>query len=138
MIDAEIDVNVPDTAAYDMWQEFDAFPKYFRTVKSVTGPTDGLMRWTVEILGAERSFDVRVTERIPGKRLAWSTVDGAEHSGVVTFHKLDDTSCRVKLQMNFEPDGLVEQLADKAQVTRLAVDYELGEFKAIAERSPAR
>lgn len=50
-----------------------------------------------------------------------------------TFHRLTDSSCRVKLQMDFEPEGLVEQLADKAQIARLVVGYELGEFKAVVE-----
>jgi len=137
MIDTEIDVDVSDVEAFGLWQRFDAFPSYFRSVKRVRGDADGVMTWTVEILGVERDFDVRVTETVPGKRIAWATVSGAEHSGVATFHRLDDSSCRVKLQMEFQPEGLIEQLADKAQVARLAVDYELGEFKAIAENSAA-
>ena len=35
--------------------------------------------------------------------------------------------------MDFEPEGLVEQIADKAQIAKIAANYELGEFKAIAE-----
>jgi uncharacterized membrane protein len=54
--------------------------------------------------------------------MAWSTSSGTEHAGVVTFHHLDDEQCRVKLQMEFEPEGLMEQLADKAQVARLAAE----------------
>lgn len=135
MIDTEIDLAVPDTTAYALWRRFEAFPTYFRTIKNVDGTADGVMKWTVEILGVEREFDVKVTEEIPGKRIAWGTIEGTEHSGVATFHHLDDSTCRMKLQMEFEPEGLVEQLADKAQVARLAVDYELGEFKAIAEES---
>lgn len=137
MIDTEIDVAVPDVVAFDLWRRFDAFPTYFKAVKTVRGDANAVMTWTVEILGVERDFDVRVTEEIPGKRIAWATVDGAEHAGVVTFHELDATSCRVKLQMEFEPDGMLEQLADKTQLARLAVDYELGEFKTIAEESAA-
>ena len=47
-------------------------------------------------------------------------------------------SCRVKLQMDFQPEGMAEQLADKLRVAKLAVDYELGEFKAVAEDAAAR
>ncbi len=133
MIDTEIEVDVPDIYAFAAWRKFGDFPNYFRAVTDVTGDPAGVMAWTVEIAGIERSFDVAVTEEIPGKRIAWSSVEGAEHSGVVTFHKLTDESCRVKLQMEFEPNGLLEQLADKAQIARLAVDYELGEFKAVVE-----
>ena len=136
-IDTEIDVNVSDDRAYELWSDFGAFPQYFKVIKQV-GPsttTPGHMHWVVEILGVEREFDVEVTEQIPGRRVAWSTSKGTEHSGVVTFHHLDDASCRVKLQMQFEPEGLIEQIADKAQIARLAADYELGEFKKIAEKT---
>ncbi len=134
-IDTEIDVAVSDDQAYRLWSDFSAFPTYFHSVKAVAPSVQspGQMHWVVEILGIEREFDVSVTEDIPGRRIAWSTSSGAEHSGVVTFHHLSDDSCRVKLQMDFNPEGLLEQLADKSQMARLAADYELGEFKALAE-----
>ena len=40
-------------------------------------------------------------ERISGRRVAWSTIEGTEHAGVVTFRHLDDDTCQVELQMDF-------------------------------------
>ena len=132
-IENTIEVDTSAERAYELWSEFDRFPSYFKSIEKVTSTGPDSMTWTVEILGVSRDFDVAVTERIPGKRIAWSTIEGTEHAGVVTFHHLADDKCQVALQMEFEPEGLVEQLADKAQVAKIAANYELGEFKAIAE-----
>ncbi len=134
-IENTIEVETSAERAYEMWNEFDRFPTYFASIEKVVPTGPDTMTWTVEILGVSRDFEVAVTERIPGKRIAWSTVEGTEHAGVVTFHHLDDAKCQVALQMEFEPEGLVEQVADKAQIAKLAANYELGEFKAIAEAS---
>lgn len=133
MIETQIELSVPAVFAYDHWRRFSSFPQYFHSVKSVVGVPEGAMTWTIDILGVERSFDVRVTQRIPGARLAWATTAGTEHSGAVTFHELAGDHCSVKLQMDFNADGLAEQLADKTQLARLAVDFELGAFKAVVE-----
>ena len=136
-IENTIEVDVSADRAYDLWSDFERFPSYFSSVDKVVKTGPDTMTWTVDIFGVDRTFDVAVTERIPGKRLAWSTVEGTEHAGVVTFHHLDDGKCQVALQMDFEPEGLVEQIADKAQIAKLAANYELGEFKAVAESATA-
>ena len=132
-IENTIEIDTSAERAYELWNDFDRFPEYFKSIEKVQHTGADTMTWTVDILGVERDFEVAVTERIPGKRVAWSTVSGTEHAGVVTFHHLDTGKCQVALQMEFEPEGLVEQIADKAQIAKLAANYELGEFKAIAE-----
>lgn len=134
-IENTIEVEASADHAYEMWNQFERFPQYFKSIEKVVSTDADTMTWTVDILGVSRDFDVAVTERITGKRIAWSTVEGTEHSGVVTFHHLDDNKCQVALQMEFAPEGLAEQIADKAQIAKIAANYELGEFKAVAEQS---
>ena len=132
-IENTIEIDTSAERAYELWNDFERFPSYFKSIEKVQRTGPDTMIWTVDILGVSREFEVAVTERIEGKRIAWSTIEGTEHAGVVTFHHLDDAKCQVALQMDFEPEGLVEQIADKAQIAKLAANYELGEFKAIAE-----
>jgi len=136
-IQTRIEVDVSAAQAFELWSDFTKFPNYFRTVTSVTpsSSSPGQTHWVVEILGVEREFDVAVTAKIPGSRIAWATTEGTEHSGVVTFEPLDDRRCEVELEMEFEPEGLIEQIADKTLLTQLAADYELGEFKTVAEQT---
>ena len=56
----------------------------------VTQIDDTHTHWRVKIAGFEREFDAVITEQIPDTRIAWKSVDGTTHAGVVTFHRLDD------------------------------------------------
>jgi len=66
------------------------------------------LHWRTTIGGKEKSFDAEITEQIPGKRIAGRSVSGAPNAGAVTFHSLNPEMTRIMLQMEYEPDGLVE------------------------------
>jgi hypothetical protein len=51
----------------------------------------------------------------------------------VTFHKLDDSTTRVMLQIGTEPTGVVEKAADAVGVTNLAAKRDLENFKQFIE-----
>jgi uncharacterized membrane protein len=60
--------------------------------------------------GVKREFDAEITEQHPEERVAWTSTGGdAKHAGVVTFHRLDDTKTRVMIQIDWEPQGIVEK-----------------------------
>jgi len=69
--------------------------------------------WVTKMAGQTREFDATITEQHPDERIAWKSVDGPQHAGVVTFHRLDDNQCRVTAQMDIDPDGFTEAAADK-------------------------
>ena len=52
---------------------------------------------------------------------------------MVTFHKLDETKTKVMLQLDFEPDGVVEQAGDKLGIVRSRVKGDLERFKEFIE-----
>jgi uncharacterized membrane protein len=82
-----IDVGVPVSTAYNQWTQFESFPRFMNGVESVvqSGPTHS--RWRTRIGGVERVFDTEITEQHPDERVAWASVDGKQHAGVVTFHR---------------------------------------------------
>ncbi len=128
-----IEVNVPVRTAYNQWTQFEEFPKFMEGVESVTQVTDTRVRWKTEIAGVEREFDTEITEQTPDQRIAWTTVDEAKHAGVVTFHRLDDTTCRVMLQMEFDPDGFLESVGDKLGFVKARVAGDMERFKEFIE-----
>jgi len=103
-----IDVNVPVSTAYNQWTQFEDFPQFMEGVKSVKQLDDTHLHWVAEIAGNEEEWDAEITEQHPDERVAWRSVSGAQNAGVVTFHRLDDKTTRVTLQMDVEPDGVVE------------------------------
>src|SRR5689334_24186255 len=70
---------------------------------TVTGvQTCALPIWKISMAGVPREFDAEITEQHPDDRVAWKSVDGTGHAGVVTFHRLDDSHTRVTLQLRSE------------------------------------
>jgi uncharacterized membrane protein len=62
-----------------------------------------MTHWRISIGGVHREFDAKITEQHPDERVAWSSADGTNHSGVDTFHRLDADNTRFTLQMVTSP-----------------------------------
>ena len=128
-----IELNVPVSTAYNQWTLFEEFPKFMEGVVSVTQLTDTRNHWVADIGGVRREFDTEITEQIPDERIAWKTVDGPHHAGVVTFHRLDGDRCKVMLQMEFDPDGFLENVGDKLGFVKARVAGDMERFKEFIE-----
>jgi uncharacterized membrane protein len=132
-----IDVDVPVRTAYDQWTQFETFPRFMEGVEEVRQVTDTRLHWVAEIGGVRREWDAEITEQRPDERIAWRSLDGAHHAGVVTFHRLDDRRTRVMLDLEFEPEGFAEQAGDKLGVVGRRIEGDLGRFKEFIEHRGA-
>jgi uncharacterized membrane protein len=128
-----VDVAVPVRVAYDQWTQFEEFPRFMDGVAEVRQLSDTMTHWKTEVAGVKREFDAEITEQVPDERVAWTSVGGTKQAGVVTFHRLDEGHTRVTAQMEFEPDGLVEQAGDKLGVVDRRVKGDLKRFKEFIE-----
>lgn len=133
VIEKSIEVNVPAQVAYDQWTQFEDFPLFMESIIAVNQLDDTHVHWTAEIVGQRKEWDAEITEQIPGKRIAWHSVSGARNAGVVTFHHLDDSSSRIMLQMDYDPEGLLENAADAIGVLTHRVAGDLERFKGFIE-----
>jgi len=128
-----VDVDVPVRNAYDQWTQFEEFPRFMDGVESIEQHGDDRLHWRVDFGGVTRDFDTKITEQTPDQRIAWTTTEGQQHAGVVTFHKLSDTSTRVTLQMEYDPKGLIENVGDKAGFVSRRVEGDMQRFKEFIE-----
>jgi uncharacterized membrane protein len=133
-IEESIDVDVPVRTAYDQWTQFEEFPSFMEGVESVTQIDDTHLRWVAEIGGARREWDAVIAEQHPDERVAWTSTSGTSNSGVVTFHRLDDAKTRVMLQLEVEPEGLVERAGDALGIIRRRAVGDLERFKELIEQ----
>jgi uncharacterized membrane protein len=129
----EIDVNVPLRTAYNQWTQFRDFPLFMDHVKQVDQLDDTHVRFTASIAGVKREWEAEITEQTPDQRIAWTTLDGTETSGVVTFHALSDATTRVVLQLEMDPQGLLEHIADKGGFVSDRAKKDLAAFKEFVE-----
>ncbi len=128
-----IDVDVDVTTAYDQWTQFEDFPQFMEGVERIDQRDDTHLHWVIKVGPVTREFDATVTEQHPDERVAWRSDDGPEHAGVVTFHRLGETSTRVTVQMDVDPEGFVEQVADKAGILERRTQGDLRNFKKFIE-----
>jgi uncharacterized membrane protein len=128
-----VDVAVPIRTAYNQWTQFEEFPQFMSGVREVRQLGDTMTHWVVEIGGVTREFDARITEQLPDERVAWTSVSGPKQGGVVTFHRIDPTHTRVTAQMELEPEGVAEQVADKSGLVKGRVKGDLERFREFVE-----
>ncbi|HEY8543888.1 MAG TPA: SRPBCC family protein [Acidimicrobiales bacterium] len=132
-IQESVDVRVPVRAAYDQWTQFEEFPRFMEGVTSVTQVDDTHLHWVADIDGVHREWDAEIAEQQPDQRVAWRSTDGTDNAGVVTFHRLDDTTTRVMLQMDFDPQGIAETVGDKLGFVQRRAKGDLERFKEFIE-----
>ena len=133
LIEKSIEINVPVRAAYNQWTQFEEFPKFMEGVKQVKQIDDTHLHWKAEIGGKEKEWDAEITEQIPDERIAWRNRNGAKNAGVVTFHRLSDSKSKVMLQMEYDPEGVVENVGDTMGVVSQRVLGDLERFKQYIE-----
>lgn len=132
-VEQSIDVDVPVTTAYNQWTQFESFPKFMGGVDSVIQIDDTQTHWKTSIGGVDREFDARITEQHPDERVAWTSTDGKTHAGVVTFHRLSETSTRVMVQIDWETETLAEKAGAVVGVDDIQVKRDLKRFKEFIE-----
>jgi uncharacterized membrane protein len=124
-----IDVNVPIGTVYNQWTQFEEFPRFMEGIKSVTQTDDTHVHWVADIAGQRKEWDAEITEQHPDERVAWTSTSGARNAGVVTFHRLDDDTTRVTVQLDVEPDGPIETIGDWAGILDRRVQGDLERFR---------
>ena len=107
-----VDIDLPVRTVYDQWTQVEDFPLFMKHIKDVRQIDDVTSEWTASIYGITRTWRAKITEQTPDQRIAWTSIDGTKHGGVVTFHALSDTTTRVMLQMDMDPEGFVEKVVD--------------------------
>ncbi len=128
-----IDVQVPLRTAYNQWTQFETFPLFMDGVESVEQLDDTHLHWVATIAGTRREWNARITEQIPDQRIAWASTSGARNGGVVTFHPVDADTTRIQLDLDFEAEGLLENVGDKLGFVSARIAGDLRRFKDFIE-----
>jgi uncharacterized membrane protein len=128
-----VDVHVPVQTAYNQWTQFEEFPRFMEGVEEVQQLDNTHLHWVAEVGGKRHEWDAEITEQRPDERVAWKSTNGKENAGVVTFHRLDDTTTRITVQMSWEPEGIIEQAGAAIGADERRVRGDLERFKELIE-----
>ncbi|SDM62857.1 SRPBCC family protein [Allokutzneria albata] len=133
VIEEQVEVHVPVRTAYDQWTQFESFPQFMEGVERVEQRTNTLTHWHTSIAGVDREFDAEILHQVPDERVSWSVLSGPKHRGTVSFTPEDATHTKVSLRIEYEPEGVVENVGDKLGIVRGRVKGDLKRFKEFIE-----
>jgi uncharacterized membrane protein len=132
-IEKSVEVQAPISTVYNQWTQFEEFPRFMEGVQEIRQLDDRHLHWVAEFGGSKHEWDAEITEQAPEERVAWRNTDGKDNAGVVTFHKIDDSTTRVMVQMDFVPEGIKEKIGDAIGAPDRRVAGDLERFKEFIE-----
>ena len=132
-ITEEIEVDVPVRVAYDQWTQFESFPKFMEGVDRVVQLDDKTLEWTASIAGKTKHWRAEISEQRPDEVIAWRSTDGAQNDGAVHFESLGPDRTRIGLQLDVEPEGVVEKAGEALGIVERRVRGDLERFREFVE-----
>ncbi|MBD8506462.1 SRPBCC family protein [Hoyosella sp. G463] len=136
-VEKSIDVDVPVTVAYNQWTQFEEWPHFMEHMQQVEQIDDTHLRFHVRFGPVSREFDAVVDEQHPDERVAWHSIGGPNHAGVVTFHRLDEGKSRVTSQIDIDPQGIAEDIGDALNIVDMQIKADMKRFKTFIEQQGA-
>lgn len=76
---AAVTVTSPRAAAYGQWRELEGLPAFMAHLDEVTQTGPRTSHWRAAApFGRTVEWDARITEDLPGERIAWQSVEGSK------------------------------------------------------------
>jgi uncharacterized protein YndB with AHSA1/START domain len=132
-VEKTVTVDVPISTAYNQWTQFEEFPQFMGGVQKVEQLEDQRLHWVAEIAGVRREWYAEILEQRPDEKIAWSATEGATNAGAVYFIAAGPDRTQVTLELEYDPEGLVEKAGDALGVIERQAQADVEKFKEFIE-----
>ena len=136
-VEKTITVDVPVSTAYNQWTQFEEFPRFMGGISQVEQLDDSRLHWVAEIDGIKREWYAQILEQRPDEKIAWAATEGATNAGAVYFSSLGPGQTSVTLELEYEPEGIVEKVGDALNFVERQAKGDLERFKTYIESQGA-
>lgn len=144
ILNKTIHVDAPPERVFELWSDYENFPRFMSNVQEVRDLGSGRSHWVVKgPAGSVVEWDARLTDSRRGEVLAWQSEAEADvqNSGQVRFEP-EGKGTRVSVYMSYSPPGggLGHAIASLfASNPKQEMDEDLARMKAFIEtgRMPA-
>lgn len=133
-IEESIVIRVPVKVAYEQWTQFEQFPRFMEGVRDVRQDSKRLLHWKAEIGGQAVEWSSEIVEQIPDQRIAWRNLGDRRGGGVVTFHHLSSDTCKIMVQIAYEPENSLQKVGEALGLVRRRVRADLDRFRDFIEK----
>jgi uncharacterized membrane protein len=132
-LEESIEVEAPVTVTYNQWTQFEDFPRFMEGVESVTQLDDKRIHWVAEVAGKRKEWDAEITRQVPDREIDWVGLGDPDNRGRVVFEAVDGDTSKVTMMLDYDPEGIVEELGDALGLVKRRVRGDMERFKEFIE-----
>jgi HSP20 family molecular chaperone IbpA len=132
-IETSVEVNVPVLIVYDQLTRFEQFPRFMEGVQEVRRTGDNRLHWRMTLDAHETEWDTEITEKIPGKCIAWRHADGLGRTGRIDCEALGDERTKLTFVMEMPSSGPPSLAQQPDNRVALRAEHDLARFKKLIE-----
>lgn len=132
-VEQSIDVNIPLSAVYNQWTQFEQFPRFMDGVREVRQLDDAHLHWRAQRHGREVEWESEIVEQVPDQYMEWRDTSGPHHRGSIRFEPLGEARTRVRMSMDFDPQATSAGGGSGATDLAERLGQDLERFKHLVE-----
>lgn len=103
---ASATVHAPVHEAYEFFTHFNDYPKFLSFIKKVTYHDHDRSHWVADVLGRDE-WDAVNQDWKKDQQVGWSSTNGFQNVGTITFQEIGQDETRITMQINFKtPPGV--------------------------------
>lgn len=138
----DVTVAAPRELVFALWTRHENFPRFLSRLLEVKDLGRGRSRWTAAGPDGPVRWNVRLTQRVAGRLLAWESLPRAavRNAGTLRFEDAGDGATRVSVHLTHEPPaGALAPLAARlfGADPRGSLDEDVRRMKAFVEMAAA-
>jgi uncharacterized membrane protein len=106
-VQKSIVVAAPPSRLFELWTDYESFPRFMANVTEVRDLGDGRSHWVVNgRANVPLEWDSTITHMVANKMIEWRSEPGSpvSHAGSVRFDAVDGGT-RVSVRMSYSPGG---------------------------------
>ncbi len=131
-VEKELVVNAPVDRVFQLWTDFERFPRFMHHVESVTQTGDNTYHWKAKLGGRDVEWDAKVVGMVPNRSVTWRSTSGAENAGAVNLAAQGNVTL-MQVVIEYEPSWFVGLVASVTGEMARSVEEDLDRFKRLAE-----
>jgi uncharacterized protein YndB with AHSA1/START domain len=142
-IEKDIEIDAPIERVFELFSDFENFPRWMRHIRDVHYSGRRYTRWTADApLGTSVEWEAETVAFDPPRLIAWRSVRGdVDTEGKVTFRETRHGTTLMRVRLGYRPPAghlgaLVASLFGSDPEQQLGEDLE--NFAQVAERSGRR
>jgi uncharacterized membrane protein len=132
-VDERIEIAAPREQVFEWWTAAHRFPSFMTGVDLVHLETEERMRWRVSVAGVDPVFYAVITERVPGKRISWVSVDQTTMGWWIDLEDAGPGRTCMTVRAIWSPRGSVRAPATACELDERTIRCDLQRFRALVE-----